>query len=38
LVFRIRLFFRFQAIQNFLFNFKFCFQSESEGAPYLEEI
>ena len=27
-------FFRFQAKWNFRFNFKFCFRSESEGAPY----
>ncbi len=27
-------FFRFQAKRNFCFNFKFRFQSESEGAPY----
>ncbi len=36
--FALGFFFRFQAIQNFCFNFKFCFRSESEGAPYLEEI
>ena len=30
----IRLFFCFQAKQNFCFNFKFRFRSESEGAPY----
>ncbi len=29
----IRLFFHFQAKQNFRFSFKFRFQSESEGAP-----
>jgi len=32
LVFCIRLF-RFRAKRNFRFNFKFCYQSESEGAP-----
>jgi hypothetical protein len=41
LVFRIKVnhvksgfFIRFQAKRNFRFNFKFCFRSESEGAPY----